>query len=117
MLNHVHTHTSKKFDCASCNVKLATILALQHHTLLHLSKDELKCEHCGKYYASKLALTIHVRGKHGDGYKCPHCGQCFDALIKKACHLCKCKYKGERSKTLTHSDADGSPQPANKKMQ
>ncbi len=71
MLDHVHTHMSKKFECVSCNVKLATKLALQCHTLLHLSKDELRCEHCGKHYALKLALTIHVQGKHGDGYKCP----------------------------------------------
>ena len=41
-------------------------------------------------YASKLALSVHVKGVHGLGYKCPHCDKVFDALIKKAHYLHKC---------------------------
>ncbi len=97
MLDHVWMHTSKKFECTSCDVKLATKLVLQCHTLLHLSDMELRCDQCGKIYASKLALTIHKHGKHGDGYQCSHCQKVFDAPIKKARHLWKCKEARSKS--------------------
>ncbi len=71
MLDHVHTHTSRKLKCASCNMQLATKSVLCKHTLLHLSKEEYKCSHCDKLYASHLALQVHTRGRHGQGYQCP----------------------------------------------
>ena len=43
MLDHVHTHTAKKFKCASYDMQLATRSALRKHTLLHLSVEEHKC--------------------------------------------------------------------------
>ncbi len=97
MLDHVHTHTAKKFKCASCEMQLATKSALHKHTLLHLSDIEHKCSQCDKLYALKLALQVHTRGKHGQGYQCPQCDKVFDAPIKKAQHLRKCKT--ERSKS------------------
>ncbi len=84
MLDHVHTHTSRKFEYASCNMQLATKSALHKHTLLHLSTEEYKCSHCDKLYASQLALQVHTRSRHGQGYQCPQCDQVFDAPIKKA---------------------------------
>ncbi len=65
MLDHVCTHTSKKFECSSCDVKLVTTkLALRQHTLLHLSKDELKCVHCSKVYTPVVSTgrvtSVHI---------------------------------------------------------
>ncbi len=97
MLDHICMHTSRKFKCASCNMQLATKSALCKHTLLHLSKEEHKCSHCDKLYTSCLALQVHTRGKHSQGYQCPQCDQVFDIPIKKAQHLRK--YKTERSKS------------------
>ncbi len=91
--------TAAKFECASCEIQLATKSALCKHTLLHLLDEEHKCSQCDKLYASKLALQVHTRGKHGQGYQCPQCNKVFDALIKKARHLKKCKT--ERSKSAT----------------
>ncbi len=84
MLDHVCTHTSRKFECASCTMQLATKSALRKHTLLHLSTEEHKCSQCDKQYASHLALQVHTKGRHSQGYQCPQCDQVFDALIKKA---------------------------------
>ncbi len=47
-----------------------------------------------KSYASQLVLGVHTRGKHGQGYVCPKYDTKFDAPIKKAQHLCKCKAVG-----------------------
>ena len=78
-------------------MQLATKSVLHKHTLLYLPEEEHKCSQCDKSYASKLALQVHTRGKHGQGYQCPHCTKVFDAPIKKARHLKKCKT--ERSKS------------------
>ena len=71
MLDHVCTHTAKRFECASCEMQLATKSVLYKHTLLHLSDEDHKCPQCDKLYTSKLALQVHTRGKHGQGYQCP----------------------------------------------
>ena len=84
MLDDVCTHTSRKFECASCNMQLATKSALHEHTLLHLSLEEHKCSHCDKLYTSRLALQVYSRGKHSQGYQYPWCDQVFHTLIKKA---------------------------------
>ena len=84
ILEHVHTHAIQKFECASCEMKLSTKAALCQHTLLHISKEEFLCAICNKSYALQLALGVHTRGKHSQGYVCPKCDTKFDAPIKKA---------------------------------
>ncbi len=105
MHTHVHVHTSKKFPCMTCNSQLSSRAALRKHTLLHLSTVEQKYTHCGGTYASKLALKVHMRGKHGAGYPCPKCGQVFNAPIKKAHHLKKYK-----SSTAPSASGESNPQ-------
>ena len=82
--DHIRTHATKKYECTTCEAKLATQAALRKHTSLHLSKEEIECDVCHKNYASKLALSVHKHGKHGQGYQCSCCEAMFDALIKKA---------------------------------
>ncbi len=96
MLDHIRTHATKKYECATCEVKLATQAALQKHTLLYLSKEEIECDICHKVYTSKLVLSIHKHGKHSQGYQCPCYDASFDALIKKAQHMWKCKFEGSK---------------------
>ena len=106
ILEHVCTHATQKFECASCEMKLSTKVALHRHTLLHLSKEEFLRVICKKSYASQLVLGVHTRGKHGQGYMCPKCDTKFDAPIKKAWHLHKCKAVG--STVVDASPADQS---------
>ncbi len=87
MLGHARMHALDRFECVSCEVKLATKDALQKHTLLHITKEEWECDDCHKKYASRLALKVHQCGQHGLGYQCPKCQKVFDASIKKARHL------------------------------
>ncbi len=104
ILEHVHTHATQKFECALCEMKLSTKVALCRHTLLYLSKEEFLCAICNKSYALQLVLGVHTRGKHGQGYVCPKCDTKFDAPIKKARHMCK--YKAVRSTVADASPAD-----------
>ena len=67
MIDHVRTHAVKKFEFATCEVKLVTKVALRKHTLLHLSNEEIQCSNCDKLYTSKLVMSIHKHGKHGEG--------------------------------------------------
>ncbi len=97
MLDHIRTHAVKKFECTTCEVKLAMKAALRKYTILHLSKEEIQYTDCGKSYTSKLVLSVYKCGKHGAGYQCLQCSATFDAPIKKAHHMRKCK--SQRSKS------------------
>ncbi len=70
---HVCTHSTKKFACHVCDAQLSSKVTLHRHALLHAATGEHWYSHCDKSYASRLILSVHVKGIHGSGYKCPNC--------------------------------------------
>ena len=85
----IRMHLSKKFTCHMCDAQLSSKVTLHRHALLHAVMGEHQYAQCDKSYASRLVLSIHMKGIHGPRYKCPNCDKVFDALIKKAWHLHK----------------------------
>ena len=89
--------------CQVCDEKLSSKTTLHS---LHAATGEHNCSQCEHSYASKLALSIHVKGVHGPGYQCPHCDKVFDTPIKKACHLGKCNTPVTGSNSLESPTPD-----------
>lgn len=79
---HDRTHTKEApFLCWDCGKGCKSNAALRIHRLCcHSSVEEKRfcCEHCGKAYALKRSLDLHVAKLHtGVRYPCAHCGKLF----------------------------------------
>ncbi|CAL8304394.1 unnamed protein product [Lota lota] len=79
---HDRTHTKESpFLCWDCGQGCRTNSALKIHRLCrHSGVDDkhLICEHCGKSYAHKQSLDLHVAKVHtGVRYPCPRCSKLF----------------------------------------
>ncbi|XP_071403624.1 zinc finger protein 585A-like [Centroberyx affinis] len=79
---HDRTHTKEApFLCWDCGKGCKSNAALKIHRLCcHSSAEEKRfcCEHCGKAYALKRSLDLHVAKLHtGVRYPCSHCGKLF----------------------------------------
>ncbi|XP_039990810.1 zinc finger protein 624-like isoform X1 [Xiphias gladius] len=79
---HDRTHTKEApFLCWDCGKGCKSNAALRIHRLCcHSSAEEKRfcCEHCGKAYALKRSLDLHVAKLHtGVRYPCSHCGNLF----------------------------------------
>ncbi|XP_073346314.1 uncharacterized protein [Pagrus major] len=79
---HDRTHTKEApCLCWDCGKGCKSNAALRIHRLCcHCSADEKRfcCEHCGKAYALKRSLDLHVAKLHtGVRYPCTHCGKLF----------------------------------------
>ncbi|XP_029934039.1 zinc finger protein 91-like isoform X2 [Myripristis murdjan] len=79
---HDRTHTKEApFLCWDCGKGCKSNAALRIHRLCcHSSAEEKRfcCEHCGKAYALKRSLDLHVAKLHnGVRYPCSHCGKLF----------------------------------------
>ncbi|KAJ3608175.1 hypothetical protein NHX12_025225 [Muraenolepis orangiensis] len=80
----LHDRTPTKealFLCWDCGKGCRSNGALRIHRLCHHGSTEDKCfscEHCGKSYALKHSLDLHVAKLHtGVRYPCAHCGKLF----------------------------------------
>uniref|UniRef100_A0A8D2ZJ59 C2H2-type domain-containing protein n=1 Tax=Scophthalmus maximus TaxID=52904 RepID=A0A8D2ZJ59_SCOMX len=79
---HDRTHTKEApFLCWDCGKGCRSNAALRIHRLCcHSGAEEKRfcCEHCGKVYALKRSLDLHVAKLHtGVRYPCSHCGNLF----------------------------------------
>lgn len=79
---HDRTHTKEAAClCWDCGKGCKSTAALRIHRLCcHCGVDEKRfcCEHCGKAYALKRSLDLHVAKLHtGVRYPCAHCGKLF----------------------------------------
>ncbi|KAG7271208.1 hypothetical protein CRUP_003385, partial [Coryphaenoides rupestris] len=79
---HDRTHTKEApFLCWDCGKGCRSNSALRIHRLCcHSSAEDKRfsCEHCGKSYALKRSLDLHVAKLHaGVRYPCAHCGKLF----------------------------------------
>ena len=66
------------------NNNLATLneITLQEHSFTHQNQNldpQLKCEHCGKFFATKITKLVHIRCVHikDRSWKCEQCGDTF----------------------------------------
>ena len=69
--------TSEKIECPICKEKFVKIYLKKHIRIVHEGiKDQVhKCEQCGKEYAHKLRLRIHIKRDH-DNIRDEECNQC-----------------------------------------
>ncbi len=67
MHQHVRCHTSG-VRCETCGKGYPTLSEMLCHQHLHDQREEYPCPHCELFYHTKLAFSVHIRGKHGDGY-------------------------------------------------
>lgn len=66
---HLLTHTgpeSWEFECEICKRKCMTKAKLQDHLRTHTKEKPFVCQVCGRSYAHRHNLRIHVNNKHGD---------------------------------------------------
>ncbi|KRT81216.1 zinc finger protein, partial [Oryctes borbonicus] len=73
-----HTHFSKHV-CNICNRKCGSKSALSDHIRTHTGDRPYKCEFCGKGFAQRGTLGVHIQCAHKKEkpYVCETCGKAF----------------------------------------
>ena len=63
LTRHIKTHTREKlYDCKDCGKLFPSRTKRTHHMLSHTG--EYLCHLCGKQYALKTSLDLHIKKKH-----------------------------------------------------
>ncbi|GAB0099698.1 hypothetical protein DMENIID0001_155850 [Sergentomyia squamirostris] len=60
---HLEQHENKTFPCEICSVLCRSRRALTHHRRQNHKEKRFECTHCGKKFAMKCLLTVHI-GQH-----------------------------------------------------
>ncbi|GAB0097502.1 zinc finger protein 354A-like isoform X1 [Sergentomyia squamirostris] len=96
----------RNFKCPLCPFSTKTASNLKIHNMTHTKEKPFQCAECGKSYAGKSSIRIHVVMKHNKSKEkteiCPLCGKAFyfpfhvrihirdthNDREKRPCHIC-----------------------------
>ncbi|GJQ65525.1 putative GDNF-inducible zinc finger protein [Trypoxylus dichotomus] len=82
-----NTHLSNHI-CDICGLKCSTKYGLIEHIRTHTGDRPFKCEMCGKGFAQRGTLGVHIRSIHKNErpYACEGCGKAFTTKGKLVKH-------------------------------
>ena len=67
LTSHLKSHEEKQFTCNLCEKHFHSKKRFDSHLKIgKCSKDDRKCQHCNKVYATVSALNLHISKLSGD---------------------------------------------------
>ena len=90
-INKVHLN-KREYSCLECDKHFCTKGELSRHLKFgaaHMTEEMAAvCHLCGKSFANKIRLKVHLMGFHGNSMKsCPYCGKYFKTLEVHIAHM------------------------------
>ncbi|GAB0097503.1 zinc finger protein 354A-like isoform X1 [Sergentomyia squamirostris] len=82
--------TEKKYKCSQCPYTSKNASNLKKHLKTHTGFKPYECALCGKVYAEKYDLRIHLQLKHTKPEKketCSFCGKTFNFMVRLQSHI------------------------------
>ena len=97
LLTHELIHSRDELKCDQCGKDFNQLTNLQQHVRLVHDKLRYPCSECHKELGTKYQLKLHVRAVHeGIRYKCDQCDQSFEYKQKLSLHVRKEHHSQER---------------------
>lgn len=96
----VSAEDPKRFKCPRCDYQTNAIFYFRSHVAVHESSERFSCDTCGRWYARRYNLRVHVQTAHFGNderiYKCSKCD--FSARHRRylECHGKTAHYEDKR---------------------